>query len=84
MAEAMLDLVKDETERIDSPLPGGTFSNFAELRAAFPTARRVVNSRCSTSEETTFIDRRDSLQSTKIYIRAVLTRAEYDEGHWKE
>ena len=27
-------------------MKNGSFSNFAELRAVFPTADRVVNSRC--------------------------------------
>jgi hypothetical protein len=44
----------------------GTFSNFAELRAAFPTADRVGKlTGVQYRRKQGSIDRRDSLQSTK-------------------
>ena len=63
----------------------GTFSNFAELRAAFPTADRV-------GKLTVFDIGGNKVRliaaihynRRKIYVRAVLTHAEYDEGRWKE
>jgi mRNA interferase HigB len=63
----------------------GTFPNFAELRAAFPTADRV-------GKLTVFNIGGNKVRliaaihynRRKIYVRAVLTHAEYDEGRWKE
>jgi mRNA interferase HigB len=63
----------------------GTFSNFAELRAVFPTADRV-------GKLTVFNIGGNKVRliaalhynRRKIYVRAVLTHAEYDESRWKE
>ena len=63
----------------------GTFSNFAELRAVFPSADRV-------GKLTVFNIGGNKVRliaaihynRKKIYIRAVLTHAEYDEGRWRE
>ena len=63
----------------------GTFSNFAELRVVFPTADRV-------GKLTVFNIGGNKVRliaaihynRRKIYVRAVLTHTEYDEGHWKE
>jgi mRNA interferase HigB len=63
----------------------GSFSNFAELRAVFPTADRV-------GKLTVFNIGGNKVRliaaihynREKVYIRAVLTHAEYDEGRWKE
>jgi mRNA interferase HigB len=63
----------------------GTFSNFAELRAVFPTADRV-------GKLTVFNIGGNKVRliaaihynRKKIYVRAVLTHADYDEGSWKE
>jgi mRNA interferase HigB len=63
----------------------GSFSNFAELRAGFPTADRV-------GKLTVFKIGGNKVRliaaihynREKVYIRAVLTHAEYDEGRWKE
>jgi mRNA interferase HigB len=60
-------------------------SNFAELRAVFPTADRV-------GKLTVFNIGGNKVRliaaihynRKKIYIRAVLTHAEYDEGRWRE
>ena len=61
------------------------FSNLAELRATFPTADPV-------GKLTVFNIGGNKVRliaaihynRKKIYIRAVLTHAEYDEGKWKE
>jgi len=61
------------------------FSNFAELRAMFPSADRV-------GKLTVFNIGGNKVRliaaihynRKKIYLRAVLTHAEYDEGKWKE
>lgn len=63
----------------------GSFRSFAELRAAFPTADQV-------GELTVFNISGNAVRLVaaihynrqKIYIRAVLTHAEYDKGTWKE
>jgi mRNA interferase HigB len=61
------------------------FSSFAELRHSFPSADRV-------GKLTVFNIGGNRVRLVaavhynrgKIYIRAVLTHAEYDEGGWKE
>ncbi|MFN2455059.1 MAG: type II toxin-antitoxin system HigB family toxin [Pyrinomonadaceae bacterium] len=61
------------------------FSSFSELRAIFPTADRV-------GKLTVFNIGGNKVRliaaihynRKRIYIRAVLTHAEYDEGKWKE
>lgn len=61
------------------------FSNFAELRAVFPSADKVgkltvfnIGGNKVRLVAAIHYNRR------KVYIRAVLTHAEYDEGRWKE
>jgi mRNA interferase HigB len=61
------------------------FSNFAELRATFPSADQVgkltvfnVGGNKVRLVAAIHYNRR------KIYVRAVLTHAEYDEGGWRE
>jgi len=61
------------------------FSNFAELRAVFPSADQVgrltvfnVGGNRIRLVAAIHYNRR------KVYIRAVLTHDEYDEGKWKE
>ena len=66
-------------------MKNGTFSNFAELRAVFPTADQVgkltvFNIGGNKVRLVTAIH----YNRRKIYVRAVLTHAEYDEGRWKE
>ena len=66
-------------------MKNGTFSNFAELRAVFPTADQVgkltvFNIGGNKVRLITAIH----YNRRKIYLRAVLTHAEYDEGRWKE
>lgn len=61
------------------------FSNFAGLKATFPSADRV-------GKLTVFNIGGNKVRliaaihynRKKVYIRAVLTHAEYDEGKWKE
>jgi mRNA interferase HigB len=61
------------------------FSNFAELRASFPSADQV-------GKLTVFDIGGNRVRliaavhynRKKIYIRAVLTHAEYDQSKWKE
>ena len=45
---------KSSLARWYANIKNGTFSNFAELRAVFPTRTKLVNSRCSILEETRF------------------------------
>jgi mRNA interferase HigB len=61
------------------------FANFAELRAIFPSADQV-------GKLTVFNVGGNKVRliaalhynRKRIYIRAVLTHAEYDEGQWQE
>ena len=61
------------------------FSNFVELRAAFPSADQV-------GKLTVFNIGGNKVRliaaihynRRKVYVRSVLTHAEYDEQHWKE
>lgn len=61
------------------------FSNFAELKAMFPAADHI-------GRLTVFNIAGNKVRliaalhynRRKIYIRAVLTHSEYDEGKWKE
>lgn len=61
------------------------FSNFAELKAKFPSVDKV-------GKLTVFNIHGNKVRliaaihynRNRIYIRAVLTHAEYDEGKWKE
>ena len=63
----------------------GAFSNFVELRSAFPSADQV-------GKLTVFNIGGNKVRliaaihynRSKIYIRAVLTHREYDEQRWKE
>ena len=62
-----------------------TFGSFAELRQAFAAADQVgkftvFNLGGNKARLVTAIH----YNRRKIYIRAVLTHAEYDEGRWKE
>lgn len=62
-----------------------TFQTFAELRTVFPSADQVgkltvFNIGGNKVRLITAIH----YNRQKVYIRAVLTHAEYDEGKWKE
>lgn len=63
----------------------GEFSNFAELRAVFPSADRVGKLTVfSVGGNKVRLIAAVHYNRKKIYIRAVLTHAEYDAGAWKE
>jgi mRNA interferase HigB len=63
----------------------GSFSNFAELRVVFPTADRVGKlTAFNIGGNKVRLLAAIHYNREKIYIRAVLTHAEYDEGRWKE
>jgi mRNA interferase HigB len=63
----------------------GAFSNFAELRETFPAADRV-------GQLTVFNIGGNKVRliaaihynRQKVYVRSVLTHAEYDEQRWKK
>ena len=63
----------------------GNFDNFVELRAVFPSADQV-------GKLTVFNIGGNKIRliaaihynRRKVYVRAVLTHAEYDEQRWKE
>jgi mRNA interferase HigB len=61
------------------------FSNFAELRETFPSADRVGNLTVfNVGGNNVRLIAAIHYNRKKIYIRAVLTHAEYDEHRWKE
>ena len=61
------------------------FSNFAELRARFPSADQVGKLTVfNIGGNRVRLIAAIHYNRKKIYIRAVLTHAEYDEGRWKE
>ena len=63
----------------------GNFSNIAELRAVFPTADRVGKLTVfNIGGNRVRLIAAIHYNRKKIYIRAVLTHTEYDEGQWKE
>ncbi|WP_199303867.1 type II toxin-antitoxin system HigB family toxin [Nodosilinea sp. FACHB-131] len=62
-----------------------TFANFAELRRLIPSADQVgkltvFNIGGNKARLVAAIH----YNRSKVYIRAILTHAEYDEGRWKE
>ena len=66
-------------------LKQNNFASFAELRAMFPSADQVgkltvfnIGGNKVRLVAAIHYNRR------KVYVRAVLTHAEYDEGRWKE
>jgi len=61
------------------------FSNFAELRAVFPSADQVGKLTVfNIGGNRVRLIAAIHYNRRKVYIRAVLTHAEYDEGNWKE
>jgi mRNA interferase HigB len=62
-----------------------TFANFAEIRAVFPSADRVGKLTVfNIGGNRVRLVAAIHYNRNKVYIRAVLTHAEYDEGKWKE
>jgi mRNA interferase HigB len=63
----------------------GSFSNIAEIRAVFPTADRVGKLTVfNIGGNRVRLIAAIHYNRKRVYIRAVLTHAEYDEGRWKE
>lgn len=61
------------------------FSNFAELRARFPSADQVDKLTVfNIGGNRVRLIAAIHYNRKKIYIRAVLTHADYDEAKWKE
>ncbi|MBC8163028.1 MAG: type II toxin-antitoxin system HigB family toxin [Roseiflexaceae bacterium] len=63
----------------------GEFRSFAELRAVFPNADQVGKLTVfNVGGNTTRLIAAIHYNRQKLYIRAVLTHEEYDQGKWKE
>jgi mRNA interferase HigB len=61
------------------------FSNFAELRAVFPSADQVGKLTVfNVGGNKVRLIAAIHYNRKKVYIRAVLTHAEYDAGKWRE
>ncbi len=61
------------------------FSNFAELRAIFSSADQVGKFTVfNLGGNKVRLIAAVHYNRKKVYLRAVLTHAEYDEGRWKE
>lgn len=66
-------------------MKAGSFGSLVELRAVFPTADPVGDLVVfNVGGNTTRVITAIHYNRGKIYIRAVLTHAEYDKGTWKE
>jgi mRNA interferase HigB len=66
-------------------MKAGSFQSFAELRATFPSADQVGKLTVfNIGGNTTRLIAAIHYNRQRIYIRAVLTQAEYDKGDWKE
>ena len=60
-------------------------SNFAELKATFPSADQVGKlTVCDVGGNKVRLIAAIHYNRKKVYIRAVLTHAEYDEEKWKD
>jgi mRNA interferase HigB len=63
----------------------GEYRSFAELRAVFPRADQVGKlTVCNIGGNKVRLIAAIHYNRQKLYIRAVLTHAEYDQGKWKE
>jgi mRNA interferase HigB len=63
----------------------GRFSSFTELRATFPSADRVGKLTVfNIGGNKARLIAAIHYNRQRVYIRAVLTHDEYDEGKWKE
>jgi len=66
-------------------LKPATIHSFSELRALFPSADQVGKLTVfNISGNTARLIAAIHYNRQKIYIRAILTHDEYDEGKWKE
>ena len=63
----------------------GNFSNFAELRAIFPSADQVGKLTVfNIGGNRVRLVAAIHYNRSKVYVRSVLTHREYDEQRWKE
>ncbi len=68
-----------------SLIKSGAFRSFAELRLAFPNADQVGKLTVfNIGGNTARLIAAIHYNRQKVYIRAILTHAEYDEEKWKE
>jgi mRNA interferase HigB len=66
-------------------MKGGTFQSFAELRAVFPNADQVGKLTVfNIGGNKARLIAAVHYNRQKVYIRGVLSHADYDEGKWKE
>lgn len=66
-------------------MKANSFHSFAELRSVFPSADQVDKLTVfNVGGNTTRLVAAIHYNRQKVYIRAVLTPNEYDEGKWKE
>ena len=66
-------------------IKAGTFQSFAELRTVFPSADQVGKLTVfNIGGNKARLIAAIHYNRQKVYIRAVLTHTEYDEGKWKE
>jgi mRNA interferase HigB len=66
-------------------MKAGSFTTFAELRTVFPSADQVGKLTVfNIGGNTARLIAAVHYNRQRIYIRAVLTHEEYDEGKWKE
>lgn len=62
----------------------GAFANFAELRAAFPSVDKVGTRYVFNIGGNKYrLVAGLSFQARRLWVKAVLTHAEYDKGAWK-
>lgn len=62
----------------------GSFANFAELRAAFPSVDKVGTRYVFNIGGNKYrLVAGLSFQVRRMWVKAVLTHAEYDKGDWK-
>lgn len=72
-------------QRWYTQMKSGTFHSFVELRTMFPAADQVGKLTVfNTGGNTARLVAAIHYNRQKVYIRAVLTHKEYDEGTWKE
>ena len=63
----------------------GTFQSFAELRTSFPAADQVGKLKVfNIGGNKARLIAAIHYNRQRVYIRAILTHAAYDEGKWKE
>ena len=77
--------VKSGLQHWYKSMKSATFKSFAELRTIFPSADQVgkltvFNIGGNKARLVAAIH----YNRQKVYIRAIMTHAEYDEGKWKE